>query len=310
MAQDALAPARCRAPRRARRARPAVLIERTRYAASRRIAARPHRRDGRRRRDAQDRARIARSRGAADRRARHRRLVARQAQGGAPAVLPERTALPGDDEIEAALRRTPRALRRRRARGDAARAARGGADAGMRELARLRPDAGRAASPQAGRPSTATSASSSSPTTSKAVELALINRASRIAAAQQPAESSTTRARRPSFVIDTPARRRAARRPRSRDTGERRAAGRDGHARAARSARAGDARPAASRDGAAGGASRARASPRRVEREVGEDRVGAGALDRRSAPPARTRARRASRSAPRPSASRIRRYTW
>ena len=49
---------------------------------------------------------------------------------------------------------------------------------------------------------------------------------------------------------------------------------------------------------------------RRVEREVGEDRVGAGALHRRSAPRARRRARRASRPAPRPSASRTRRDTW
>ena len=125
-------------------------------------------------REAQDRTRIAQV--AAKLIAEHgitdwslaKRKAARQL------MLPERTALPGDDEIEAALADYHALFG-----GDAhvaqlARAARARRCAGCSGCAQFEPRWS-AAWPQAGPPRTATSNWTSSPTTAKAVELALLN---------------------------------------------------------------------------------------------------------------------------------------
>ena len=150
-----------------------------------------------------------------------------------------------------------------------------------------------AASRPAGRPSTATSASSSSPTTrrrSRSRWRAAASPTPRSPAGDDGGDrgagvhrscASTSRARRRSRAVDPDAA--AAAQPRRAATTSR---GCDGRARVADAARARELRVSA----------RARASQRgRVEREIGQDRVGAGALESRSAPPARRRARRASR---------------
>ena len=129
-----------------------------------------------------DRLRIAQARRAADRRARHHRLVARQAQGGAAAHAARARRAAGRRRDRGGARRAPRAVRRatpttaslREQREEALRV-----DAPARAV---RPRCWSAASRRAGPPSTATSASSSSPTIRRPWRSRSLNAGSRVPA--------------------------------------------------------------------------------------------------------------------------------
>ena len=128
-------------------------------------------------------------------------------------MLPERDRAAGDDEIEAALASYHALFGGAAHDATPARAARARRCAWMRRLAPFGRRCWSAASRRAGRPSTATSGSSSSPTIAKAVEMALANGGVRVRGAA--AHASGDRRRRTS-LIETRAASTAARRDRSR----------------------------------------------------------------------------------------------